>query len=481
MAATSKTRGKRQLGNTSQQNPEQSSPSVKRARSSGVSMPSVISLPLPTFPEENVRFKDLLFTPEIVPNNNLAQMRQYQLLLGVAALHPLVSGMYQADKITAGIIRTEQIIRMMMERMKPVLKPRGILQGVERDLEPEDAIREAIEMSPVKEKAELDASDFSASLETLELDKRLYHLQETLSMIQNADLNIISNTGPRWTTVAWYLDGEDSDFTDIMVEDGDGDEGYFPSNPMSTLEDSDLMSGIVQLELQWNTRSGQKTSTATGWFLNDNTVVTAGHCVLNRGRRLASVQVSLGQGDDKECRYGTHVVVHWGYFRDYQVGHDLALIRIASKFAEARSFEWMSIPRNGKLNVRVIGYPSYASPKDRQTKKRNSDMQYSEAKVDCMTVRERLLQHTASTFNGSSGCPLLDDNECAIGIHSGRRRDSEKSSNLAVTFGGSNDLNVIHDTLEKFAGKDESCGYHENDIVYCLDENGVEVYTIKHI
>jgi hypothetical protein len=142
---------------------------------------------------------------------------------------------------------------------------------------------------------------------------------------------------------------------------------------------------------------------ATGWLLDPQTVVTSGHCVHRRGRRLVSVDVVMGHGTGGPVsRPGTHVIAHWGWFRDYETDQDLALIRIV-KFDNEVGLKWRPFPENeGKLKIFAVGYPSFASEELRRKKIRNDEMQKSEDEVPCKTtVEEGVLEHTASTWNGT--------------------------------------------------------------------------------
>jgi V8-like Glu-specific endopeptidase len=120
--------------------------------------------------------------------------------------------------------------------------------------------------------------------------------------------------------------------------------------------------GICKLFLYFQTPSGTEVQEGTGWVIDNETLVTAGHCVYNMQHgHVTAVEAVLGYGettDGVESRRGECVVVHWGWYKTFSPRYDLAFIRVTLPFEKARPIPWMETPITAKdMQVGVVGFP----------------------------------------------------------------------------------------------------------------------------
>ncbi|KAI1379622.1 trypsin-like cysteine/serine peptidase domain-containing protein [Hypoxylon crocopeplum] len=457
---------------------------------------------------KTILFMDLLFTPRFSTEDNLTLMRRYQLLSGIALqLVYAANGpnTYRDDQIDMCINEIENAIEKIGEAMKPwaesrngkvqVLWQRPLTQSTISD------IKRVIRVRPIEDD-ELTAwgptnktEPYPASEETRALHKHISQLDCVLSIIRNTRIGMTGRISFPPNTVAWYLDDRGVKIppqTDVNL---DGDEVFFPNYKMAPVGGNELrpggrFRGIVKLRMSRRNRFGViVASTGTGCLLNDNTVVTAGHCVLRRGQRPFAIQVVVGYGrnGEEDSRWGSHVVSHWGWFRDYARGHDLALIRV-NKFDNEVHFNWKSAPTRGDVEIFVAGYPSYASEELKGKDRRNEVMQKSEGTANCWRITDGMIRHKASTWNGSSGSPILHLNDKIIAIHSGRRfADDGTEYNAAAALDLKlNNLDDMQTALEMFETKYHTSNGNAADAegfepLIILDRNGEELFRIFHM
>lgn len=118
---------------------------------------------------------------------------------------------------------------------------------------------------------------------------------------------------------------------------------------------------ICKLFLHSQTQSGTEVREATGW-LDGETIVTCGHCVYDmQFGHITAMEAILGYGDapeNVESRWGSCVVVHWGWYKTFASRHDLAFIRLTEPFEKARPIPWTETPITAKdMQVGAPGFP----------------------------------------------------------------------------------------------------------------------------
>ncbi|SDW39480.1 glutamyl endopeptidase [Marininema mesophilum] len=151
----------------------------------------------------------------------------------------------------------------------------------------------------------------------------------------------------------------------------------------------------------------------TGWFINANTVVTAGHCVYDTDTNKWATWATITPGKDgSSAPYGTasarsfHSVVGWTTNED--TNYDYAAIKINSNVGSSTGwfgFRWQSASLTGTAET-ISGYPG---DKTYGTQWRHSDQ--------IRQTYDRKLHYANDTFGGQSGSPVYQSSYHSIAIH----------------------------------------------------------------
>jgi V8-like Glu-specific endopeptidase len=108
----------------------------------------------------------------------------------------------------------------------------------------------------------------------------------------------------------------------------------------------------------------------TGWLIEEDTVITAGHNLYNTKQNTHAIKVLVCVGYTKEqttapidvkCEYrwAKAAAVHWGWYKAGQERFDFAVIRLESPFKDIRKIPFKPTPLKTETatKLRVLGYP----------------------------------------------------------------------------------------------------------------------------
>ncbi|KAL9044417.1 MAG: hypothetical protein Q9214_002442 [Letrouitia sp. 1 TL-2023] len=189
----------------------------------------------------------------------------------------------------------------------------------------------------------------------------------------------------------------------------------------------------------------------TGWLIEDDLVVTAGHVVLspeNRGRAvylntyagyrgLDSIGSSVGE-QIVQKRQGKRIAVPEAYFNNKNDTYDVAFVKLIEPFENVQPFRYRETPEEGsRESIGVVGYPA-----DNDSNDGNNGVgphmyeQFIETSWNLRESDSYLLQYGISTFHGQSGGPvILETGFQCIGTHTQGFKEGF-SKNSASPIGG---------------------------------------------
>ncbi|KAJ8521882.1 hypothetical protein ONZ45_g1419 [Pleurotus djamor] len=219
--------------------------------------------------------------------------------------------------------------------------------------------------------------------------------------------------------------------------------------PSSDYQDGGPYRSIAKLQMFCD--NGLGFSVGTGWLLNEDTLVTAGHNVYqwlqttNYPKEVAfpctvldcfigfeGPQSVTTPGSGVQHRSGQLIVIpeRWTYSSG-QSWYDWAIIRLDRPFnGHLNIIPYIDTPPSGTATLGVVGYPT-----DKEHGTRMHDA-YERTTYD-LDADPHLLLYQISTAKGQSGSPILmevEDGLVVVGTHSGESvRDK---SNAGVPIGG---------------------------------------------
>ncbi|KAE8412388.1 trypsin-like cysteine/serine peptidase domain-containing protein [Aspergillus pseudocaelatus] len=229
-------------------------------------------------------------------------------------------------------------------------------------------------------------------------------------------------------------------------------ESIFHVHPRARVPQNDLLPGgkfhaVCKLFVHFNKQEEERFAMATGWLIDEDTVITAGHCAYKPSYgRATDIRIFLGYNGQSSVktkevqgRRGKYIAVHWGYFDKCQKEYDLAVIKTDKAFENVTGFLWQDCPIEEKdAQLTVVGYPG-----DTPANEEGEYMHYSEGKTT-FDLRELdyMLLHHLDTAGGNSGGPIIHNNPQGglktIGVHC----YGGQTHNLASALGHGG--NVIH-------------------------------------
>ncbi|KAI0413565.1 trypsin-like cysteine/serine peptidase domain-containing protein [Xylaria grammica] len=159
----------------------------------------------------------------------------------------------------------------------------------------------------------------------------------------------------------------------------------------------------------------------SGFLIDDWTVVTVGHLLVNHCGCARGMRIWAGRGGDEntiESRDGMYVAVHNGWFEGYSECNDLAFIRLSEPFNTVNPLEYKQTPitHNG-VDAAIYGYPcdlpENSSARGNRLCVSRSSVRYGWSNSTLM------LEHEGDTERGNSGGPVVDHMGTVIALHRG--------------------------------------------------------------
>ncbi|KAF5703979.1 ATP synthase F1 [Fusarium globosum] len=209
-------------------------------------------------------------------------------------------------------------------------------------------------------------------------------------------------------------------------------------------------------------------TTATGWLLENDLVVTAAHCVLLNDQHASCVRVCIGYSassgeykDSDALRDNQRLVARialpfaWGDAKFEQ--SDVAFLQLDRPFHNVVPIACSTPEIKAQQRLTVVGYPA-----DLGTAAEGPGGEMYEFKIsqdmDLERSRRGMLGYHGDTHGGLSGAPVIRESDCAaIGVHV-----RGGSLNSAVVIGGpfGVDFQIYKDVLRSLRkGGDPQPGF----------------------
>lgn len=173
-------------------------------------------------------------------------------------------------------------------------------------------------------------------------------------------------------------------------------------------------SAIVHLEIHF----GTTTMRGTGFFIDDNVIATAGHCIYDDELGWATlITVRPGRNGLLSIPYGLatskQLAVSTQWYESLDHDYDWGAFSIHSGIiGNPGWFRLSTVPDYSVINnAKISGYPAYVNSDTIPTYK-----QY-EMNGTVNAYSQYRFAYTIDTSGGQSGAPILDSNNIVIGIH----------------------------------------------------------------
>ncbi|KAJ8522552.1 hypothetical protein ONZ45_g849 [Pleurotus djamor] len=201
---------------------------------------------------------------------------------------------------------------------------------------------------------------------------------------------------------------------------------------------------IVKIRARFLVDGVQKWFVATGFLVDKQIVVTAGHAVFRVGDGWCNeVEVWVGyglanKGTHPQCRYAHSVITTEQWRGQQNPRFDVAFIRVHEPFTGHLNVLRCGSMPSGTGVLHIIGYP-----RDRD----GGVQMYGEDALTTWNVntdRRHMIKYQISTNSGQSGSPIITETEegmKVIGIHTYGAADGG-ASNSGVSFGGQWGINL---------------------------------------
>lgn len=207
-----------------------------------------------------------------------------------------------------------------------------------------------------------------------------------------------------------------------MVQDADicnADSKYRGIVKLFLLYSGQITDNVVEDEAAW--------AMATGWLIQGDVVVTAGHCSYDYSRslgRLIKVKVIVGYGSTNQAfRYGTAIATTDGWINKAgSEPSDVSFIKLNSPFSSSevsKYFNMVATPLNDVgANLGVVGYPGDIVDNN-GVRGANMYEMFKSTTYDLASADQHMLQYQIDTYGGNSGSPVLarKDSSDVIGVH----------------------------------------------------------------
>lgn len=179
-------------------------------------------------------------------------------------------------------------------------------------------------------------------------------------------------------------------------------------------------------------------TTATGWLLKDDLVVTAAHCIYNNNQRATCVKACIGYSASLrltdisagEQRFVKRIALPFEWIDAGTEQHDVAFLQLNSPFENATPIVRDTPEINARQQFTIIGYPT-----DLGTGEEPGGEMYEmkiSRDINLERTRRNILAYQGDIQGGFSGAPVIRDSDfAAIGVHT-----RGGSFNSAAVIGG---------------------------------------------
>ncbi|KAK6537417.1 hypothetical protein TWF694_011604 [Orbilia ellipsospora] len=178
------------------------------------------------------------------------------------------------------------------------------------------------------------------------------------------------------------------------------------------------------LKLFFRFGASQTWTTATGWLLDSDIVVTAAHCIYEDNQRATCAIACIGYDANPETtdistgeqRLVSRVVMPFEWIASENEQHDMAFLQLNSPFENATPIARGTPEINTLQQITVIGYPT-----DLGTGEKIGDQMYKmqiSRDINLKRTKRNMLVYQGDFKGGFSGAPVIRDSDfAAIGVH----------------------------------------------------------------
>ncbi|KAF4977236.1 hypothetical protein FZEAL_6219 [Fusarium zealandicum] len=186
---------------------------------------------------------------------------------------------------------------------------------------------------------------------------------------------------------------------------------------------------IVKLQIRFEKQlqTDKRWAQGTGWLIEPNLLVTAGHCVFDHTYsfgKAVKVRAFIGyNGKDSietpgvQCRYGVEIVTPKEWIEsDINRANDVSFIRVDTAFTDVQPIKYEATATFVNMKLGVVGYPADKTYKDESAAQMYE--MYKKVTCDLSKTTLNMLEYKISSSGGQSGSPvLIDQKNTAIGVH----------------------------------------------------------------
>ncbi len=174
---------------------------------------------------------------------------------------------------------------------------------------------------------------------------------------------------------------------------------------------------VAYIRTYW--KDGSNASRGTAFFISDDTVVTAAHCIYQaeRGGWCEYADIIPGKNENIEpyLSISSDVIHLWAsYTENPTISDDYAIIELESAVRDGEFFGWSTSATSGQY-IKIMGYPSYLTnnPPSNSSQIRR---QYYDTGTISSVYTGYIRTTNTNTNGGSSGGPVLNSNGKVIAI-----------------------------------------------------------------